>query len=229
MSTYLKTFYSEKEKAYSTYPLELTDYLTKKFDLSKGECSLLDLGCGRGEFINAFGLSLSKLCHGIFIRPNIEGFDKEIDGAFHSLVNKLTEGDFNHKLPYKDNSFNIVFAKSVIEHSYHPENMVAEAYRVLKPGGKFIVMTPDWGYHYKSFYEDFTHKTPFIRSSLEKILKMHDFKVEYCERFRQLPFIWDYPILNIISSIAQLFYHSETKNKLIKFSKEVMLLAVGVK
>lgn len=40
-----------------------------------------------------------------------------------------------HKLPFKDNSFDLVLSQAVIEHLHDPFTAVSEIYRVLKPGG----------------------------------------------------------------------------------------------
>ena len=63
--------------------------------------------------------------------------------------------------------FDVIYSKSVIEHFYYPEKILKEAYRVLKPGGIIITLTPDWEFIYKSFYEDFTHRTPLPHYPLE--------------------------------------------------------------
>jgi len=44
------------------------------------------------------------------------------------------------QLPYPDNSFDVVYSWGVIHHSEHPELIIKEIYRVLKPGGQFIGM-----------------------------------------------------------------------------------------
>ena len=72
-------------------------------------------------------------------------------------------------VPYSDNFFDIVFSKSFIEHFYYPEEIFKEAHRILKPSGILINLTPEWNYIYKSFYDDYTHRTPFTKKSLEEI------------------------------------------------------------
>ncbi len=49
-------------------------------------------------------------------------------------------------LPFADASFDVVYSWGVIHHSTHPERIVAEIERVLKPGGEFIGMM----YHRRS-------------------------------------------------------------------------------
>jgi ubiquinone/menaquinone biosynthesis C-methylase UbiE len=50
-------------------------------------------------------------------------------------------------IPYPDNSFDIVYSHGVIHHSPRIELIVAEIHRVLKPGGKAVIML----YHRSSF------------------------------------------------------------------------------
>ena len=46
-------------------------------------------------------------------------------------------------LPFEDESFDCVVSFQVIEHIKRDEEFVKEVYRVLKPGGRFIVSTPN--------------------------------------------------------------------------------------
>ena len=43
-------------------------------------------------------------------------------------------------LPFSDDSFDIVFANGVLHHTENTESAIDEMYRVVKPGGKCIVM-----------------------------------------------------------------------------------------
>ena len=43
-----------------------------------------------------------------------------------------------------DASFDVVVMVHTIEHVYHPSRVVAEVFRILKPGGYFYSMTPDF-------------------------------------------------------------------------------------
>ena len=71
--------------------------------------------------------------------------------------------------PYADNTFDIVYSKSFIEHLTDPVSFLNESYRVLKPGGTIVTLTPDWVSGYKKFYDDYTHKSPFTVVSLKNI------------------------------------------------------------
>ncbi|MBT8137110.1 MAG: class I SAM-dependent methyltransferase [Gammaproteobacteria bacterium] len=51
--------------------------------------------------------------------------------------------DVNDGLPFADASYDLVWCSEVIEHLQSPEQFVAECERVLKPGGKLILTTPN--------------------------------------------------------------------------------------
>lgn len=46
------------------------------------------------------------------------------------------------QLPFKNNSFDLIFIEMVLEHVDESEKVIAEAYRVLKKGGKMYVSIP---------------------------------------------------------------------------------------
>lgn len=45
---------------------------------------------------------------------------------------------------FPDASFDVIVMVHVIEHVYHPSRTVAEVFRILKPGGLFLSLTPDF-------------------------------------------------------------------------------------
>jgi len=46
-----------------------------------------------------------------------------------------------HALPFADASFGVVLCTEVLEHCHSPHQVIAEFYRVLRPGGKLILTT----------------------------------------------------------------------------------------
>ncbi len=44
-----------------------------------------------------------------------------------------------HALPYADNHFDLVITVEAMSHFLHPERCLAEAHRVLKPGGRYVI------------------------------------------------------------------------------------------
>jgi len=66
----------------------------------------------------------------------------------------VVEGDIT-RLPFPDGSFDLVYSNGVIHHVEETERVVAEFHRVLRPGGRVIVMV----YHRRSLNYYFTIMT----------------------------------------------------------------------
>jgi len=131
---YVAVVYNKEDKPFTAYPDLLARYLVTRYELSKG-IEILDLGCGRGEFLRG--------C----IRCGLTGYGVEQSSIAKSICPEaeILQADLeNEPLPYDDNSFDVVFSKSVLEHFYYPEKLVKEIYRIIKPGGLVITMVPDW-------------------------------------------------------------------------------------
>ncbi len=103
-----------------------------KFSLNH---SIVELGCGDGELANYLyeeGYNnIEILDYRSFIKPE---YKKKL---------KLSVIDVNYnKLPYKDNSKDLILAIAVFEHLENPYLIIRESTRVLKSGGYFLVALP---------------------------------------------------------------------------------------
>ena len=54
----------------------------------------------------------------------------------------VTAGSVTDPLPYPDRYFDVVICSEVVEHLEHPEHLLVEARRVIRPGG-FLILTTD--------------------------------------------------------------------------------------
>ena len=225
-NNYLDTIYNEERTPKTNYPYQLAKYLSRRFSL-KQDGKLLEPGPGRGDFLLAFK-KLGFECQGI---------DREIHPALAKEVELSKVNIEKEKFPFPDNTFDIVYHKSLIEHFYSPHHLMSETRRILKPGGKVIILTPDWVSTMKVFYEDITHCRPNDTTALKDTLTMYGFKNIEVERFYQLPLIWKYPILKVFTWLLRLFLSSLSARKLAEFtgiksfrwSVELMVLGVGEK
>ena len=52
------------------------------------------------------------------------------------------------EIPFPDSSFDGVVLGEILEHVFDPEKVLAEAYRVVRPGGRIVASTPILGHHY---------------------------------------------------------------------------------
>jgi len=225
-NSYLDVIYDEERTPKTNYPYQLARHLSHRFSFRENG-KLLELGCGRGDFLLAFK-RLGFECQGI---------DKEIHPALAKEI-KLSRADLGkEKFPFPDNTFDIVYHKSLIEHFYSPHHLMEETYRVLKPGGKVVILTPDWVSTMKIFYEDITHCRPYDTTALRDTLTMYGFKNIEVEKFHQLPIVWKIPAIKIVTGLLRLFLPTVPARKIteatgIKFfrwSVELMVLGVGTK
>jgi len=216
MNRYFDIYYDNK----STYPKKLCRYLLNRFNIKDGAL-LLDVGCGIGDYVNGF-TCLGIKSYGIDSRPVSD--------------NRIKKCDLDKEaIPYKSNTFDVVFTKSFVEHLNDPYRAIMEMKRVLKPNGLLIVMTPDWKSGMKTYYDGYDHKSPFTQRGLKDLIRYTEFKEVECDLFYQLPFIWKYPSLVWIPKIISILPDKlmwkdyNTHRPLIRFSKLKMLLAWGYK
>lgn len=95
----------------------------------------VDVGTGAGGW--ARHLKKSGRFEKIIGIDLLDGREPDVkDLEFHT-VNLAAQ-----PLPLKDQSVNFLFAVEVLEHLENPRFFMREVYRVLKPGGKFIMSTP---------------------------------------------------------------------------------------
>lgn len=97
---------------------------------------VLDLGCGAGFLSNY----LAARGH------SVTGIDTTTENLVVAKLHDATRrvayqrGDAT-ALPFADASFDVVCAMDLIEHVENPQTLVAEASRVLRPGGRFVFHT----------------------------------------------------------------------------------------
>lgn len=216
---YVDVIYSESDRPLTDYPQRLAGYLFNRYEMQKG-VSLLDIGCGRGEFLKGF-IARGAKGHAVDQSSAVRKYCPEAE---------LRKSDIeNEGIPYPDNYFDVVFSKSVIEHFHYPERLIEEMLRILKPGGLALTLCPAWEYNYRIYFEDYSHRTPFMLESLRDIQIIHGFEAVEVEFFRQLPSTWfGMKVLSVpLAELTRLLVPPVLKknNKWVRFSKEVMLLS----
>jgi SAM-dependent methyltransferase len=97
------------------------------------EHTMLDLGAGSGrlEAMHFRGLT-AKVC----------GIDPDPIVLQNPHLDEAKQA-FGESIPYGDETFDIVFSANVLEHLTNPLPVFKEVARVLRPGGVFVVKTPN--------------------------------------------------------------------------------------
>jgi ubiquinone/menaquinone biosynthesis C-methylase UbiE len=218
---YVAVQYDLTRRPITNYPSKLAKHLSSLHKIPVNS-KLLEVGAGRPDVLVGFrnaGMQVS----GCDISQVSEKACKENQIPF-KYVN--LEGG---KLPYKSNSFDVVYSKSVIEHMIDPLSFVSESFRVLKPGGLLLILTPDWEANYRTFFDDFTHVRPMTRRSMNLLLSMLDPSEVNSYRFRQLPSTWRNPFIRALCSLITPFIPVNTRKLFFRWSRELMLVGVARK
>jgi SAM-dependent methyltransferase len=132
--------------------------------------TVLDLGAGFCEFINHIecGKKVAVDIHEHpkrFADPNVE----VLIGRGNAL-SKLLNGE----------DVDAVFLSNFLEHMRDKEELkdtLEEIRKVLKPGGKLLILQPNIRYGYKLYWDFFDHHIPLSHKSLEEILRYVGFEI----------------------------------------------------
>ncbi|MBI5122575.1 class I SAM-dependent methyltransferase [Candidatus Roizmanbacteria bacterium] len=135
-------------------PLKVNRSLQILKRYKKKNAKVLDFGCGIGFNI--------PFIASVF--PNVVGIDTDkpsVKIALKQLKKLQYDKKILHyngeRLPFKKNSFDIVIANDVWEHTKDPRLMIKEIYRVIKPDGVFLINTPNKLWPIETHY-----KLPFL-------------------------------------------------------------------
>jgi SAM-dependent methyltransferase len=105
----------------------------------RSESVVLDLGCGGGKLFPHDYRGAARRVVGVDLDPAI--WENPLLDERH-----LASID---DLPLPDGLVDVVYSRYVLEHVEYPEAVFAEVARVLRPGGVFILITPNM-WHYVS-------------------------------------------------------------------------------
>jgi 2-polyprenyl-3-methyl-5-hydroxy-6-metoxy-1,4-benzoquinol methylase len=113
---------------------------------------LLDVGCGDGRMLKLMQ-DLGWCVEGVDFDPVAveNGKNKGLKVRLGTLEDQI----------YPDNHFDVITMSHLIEHVCDPLRLLLECYRILKPGGRLVVVTPNsgsWGH--RIFRESWLHLDP---------------------------------------------------------------------
>jgi ubiquinone/menaquinone biosynthesis C-methylase UbiE len=121
--------YYEEQRYTKGYSVKYQNWWSKKMiDLVGPNGKILDVGCGTGYFAEKF---LSKY--------DVMGVDisEEMIRYAQTRMKKAVQGDAQN-MPFPDNTFDVVIARSLLHHLPDPKQGAKEIKRVLKNGGRVI-------------------------------------------------------------------------------------------
>jgi SAM-dependent methyltransferase len=144
----------------------LCGYLQSEIPTSS---ALLELGAGYCDFTN-----------------NIQAAEKHVIDLSPDISQFAAEGVVTHEQPcwelaeFPGARFDAVFASNLFEHLTREELLttLSGVRRILRPGGKLLIVQPNFRYAYKSYFDDYTHIGIFTDISLADLLRTFGFHVD---------------------------------------------------
>lgn len=123
--------------------------------------AVLELGAGWCDFAN----------HVTAGRVVAMDLDSTVERAAAPHVEAVV-GDCTDLSRFEDASFDVVFASNLLEHLERPQSdrLLAGARRVLRPGGRLLLMQPNFRLNPGRYFDDFTHVAIFTDQSLQDYL-----------------------------------------------------------
>ena len=129
---------------------------------------VLDMGAGYCNFIN-----------------NVQAREKHALDVFTRFPEYAAPDVQTHLASATDmpffgaDTFDVAFASNLVEHVSRPDLilMLSELRRVLRLGGKLILMQPNFKYCSTTYFDDYTHIQIFTDASLYDFLEAYGFRV----------------------------------------------------
>jgi ubiquinone/menaquinone biosynthesis C-methylase UbiE len=171
---------------------------------------VLEIGCGAGNLLlqatvaGSYPLALDLSMQALtFVRSRLEEARSGVEApSGYALTQAIGE-----RLPLADESFDCILLSEVIEHLEAPQHSIREAARVLRPGGRLLITTPN----YRSFWPVMEwlvdrlnmapkmageqHISRFHSSSLNRMLRELGLQIGYSGSIYHLS-----PFLSLLSS-----------------------------
>jgi SAM-dependent methyltransferase len=100
---------------------------------------VLDAGCGSGKYSARADSNARSY--------KVAGLDNFESVRYNPVVDYRVCGNVN-ELPFGDASFDVVYARWLVEHLENPKAALREFHRVLKPGGRLALFTTNLLHYY---------------------------------------------------------------------------------
>ena len=143
------------------------------------DARVLEIGAGYCDWIN-----------------NVAGTTRVAVDIWPEVVRHAKKGvealvlDVSRDLPTLGTAaFDVVLASNILEH-FEPgvaASVADDIGRLLSPGGRLLVIQPNFRYASRHYFDDYTHRSVFTDVSLPNLLRAHGFAIDRVER-RFLPY-----------------------------------------
>jgi ubiquinone/menaquinone biosynthesis C-methylase UbiE len=132
--------YRLEDQARVRWPQEVI--VLRNAGVSAGK-SIADIGCGPGIITELLAneVDVSGLVLGV--EKNERLFNLAKNRTSHYSQVQIINNDACNLMEVRDNSFDFAYARFILQHISDPLTLLCESLRILKPGGKLVVMDVD--------------------------------------------------------------------------------------
>lgn len=120
--------------------LKMLDEVIKEVQIN-GDLKILDAGCGTGNLLKKMS-QVSFNSKFIGIDSSEEMLSRAKNKFFSNPNVTLQQVDLNNKLEFSNESFDRIISVNTLYALNEPEKIIAEFYRILRPGGKIVFTNP---------------------------------------------------------------------------------------
>jgi 2-polyprenyl-3-methyl-5-hydroxy-6-metoxy-1,4-benzoquinol methylase len=189
----------------------IEDVIARELKRICNPVSVLDVGCGRNQLVSSFQ------------ELGIEAVGIDISHNERHKPNVLASGE---KMPFKDDTFDLITCIEVIEHMFYPTAFVKESRRVLKDGGYLYLTTP-------TPLKDMIYKVFFVTDDILEHVSVKREKAWICI-FNKFGFTQISNTEDIEIEITRFFHNTppksrfarligkKTRNKLISLQRRIL-------
>ena len=130
--------------------------------------TVLDLGCNRGYLLHSF------LQHENFTAIGADLVSYYLQAARRDYGDTIQFIQTTPEtIPLPDNSVDVVYTIDTVEHLSRPKKLFMEVFRVMKPGGQFLIHFNPWLNPHGSHLEDIiAFPWPHVFFSMDTLLKV---------------------------------------------------------
>ncbi len=178
----------------------------------------LDAGCGTGINLSYFGHIGTSF-----------GFDFSKDALKFCIQrghnNNILQADAE-RLPFEDNSFDLVTAFDLLEH-LDDKKALTEFYRIIKPNGYLILTVPAFNFMWSMHDEAVHHKRRYSKNELQSVIISNNFvvsKISYWNFFLFLPVV----LVRLIKKIMKNNQVKTDTTELPAFINRLLIFVLGV-
>jgi len=147
---------------------------------------ILEIGSGIGN-ISDFFIRDDAQIHLSDVRPGYcqslkERYDRNPNVTGIETID-LADKEFDTRHPHLLNRFDTVFALNVVEHIYDDRFALANCHRMLKPGGRVVILVPAYQWLYNNFDRELEHYRRYNRKNLQNLFRSEGFDVNHSQCF----------------------------------------------